>query len=92
MLERFCKRTLEEVQAILREGSPTHHERYLGVFRLLRERDDELADAFNNPRRSRMIGQLVVICNLGLLHSDEMGRFTEGTRAAIESLAREFRS
>ena len=52
-LERFCKRTLEEVQTILGHGSQSHHNRYLDVFRLLRTRDDELAHAFNDPRRSR---------------------------------------
>lgn len=89
-LERFCKRTLEQIQTILRDGSRTHHERYLDVFRLLRQRDDELAHAFNDPRRSRMIGQLVAIYADGLLQPDEMGRFTERTRATIESLAKEF--
>ena len=89
-LERFCKRTLAEVQAILADGSRTHHERYLDVFRLLRNRDDKLAHAFNDPRRSRMIGQLVAIYAYGLLESDEFERLSERTRATIESLAREF--
>jgi len=40
-LERFCKRVLEEVESILKDGSRTHHERYLDVFRLLRKRDDQ---------------------------------------------------
>jgi hypothetical protein len=51
-LERFCKRALDEVQTILRDGARSHHNRYLDVFRLLRTRDDELARAFNDPRRS----------------------------------------
>jgi hypothetical protein len=89
-LERFCKRTLEEVRTIAGDGSRTHHERYLHVFRLLRKRDDELAQAFDDPRRSRMVGQLVAIHVLGLLEPAERERFTEGTRATIESLAREF--
>ncbi|MBI3050734.1 MAG: hypothetical protein HYY76_20785 [Acidobacteria bacterium] len=89
-LDRFCRRTLEEIQTILTDGSRTHHARYLDVFRLLQKRDDELAHAFNNPRRSRMIGQLVAIHAYGLLEPAELDRFTEGTRDTIESLAREF--
>jgi hypothetical protein len=89
-LERFCKRTLEEVQTILRDGSRTHHEQYVDVFRLLQRRDDELAHAFEDPRRSRMIGQLVAIYSSGLLESEEVERFWERTRATIESLAKEF--
>ena len=87
-LERFCKRALEEVQAILADRSRTHHDRYLDLFRLFRNRDDELAYAFNDPRRSRMIGQLVAIYAHGLLESDELERFSERTRATIESLAK----
>ena len=87
-LERFCKRALNE--AILDDGSRNHHERYLHVFRLLRTRDDELAHAFNDPRRSRMIGQLVAIHAHGLLEPAEIERFTQGTRDTIESLAKEF--
>ena len=89
-LERFCKRTLEEVQAILRDRSRTYHKRYLDVFHLLQHRDDELAHAFNDPRRSRMIGQLVAIYAHGLLEPAELERFTERTRATVESLAKAF--
>lgn len=89
-LERFCKRTLEDLQPLLRDASRTHHERYLDVFRLLRARDGKLAQAFNDPRRSRMIVQLAAICAYGLLEPHEFERFTERTRATIESIAKEF--
>ena len=88
-LERFCKRALDEVQTILRDGARSHHNRYLDVFRLLQTRDDELAHAFNDPRRSRMIIQLAAIQSYGLLEPNELERFTEGTRATIETLVKE---
>lgn len=89
-LERFCKRALDEVQTILRDGSRSHHKRYLDVFHLLQTRDEELAHAFNDPRRSRMIVQLAAIHAYGLLEPNEVERFTERTRVTIESLAKEF--
>ena len=89
-LERFCKRALEEVLTILRDGSRSHHSQYLDVFRLLQTRDEELAHAFNDARRSRMIIQLAAIHAYGLLAPNELERFTERTRATIESLAKEF--
>lgn len=89
-LERFCKRTLEEVQAVLGNSARSHHQRYLEVYRLVRTRDEELAHAFNDPRRSRMIGQLLAIYTYGLIEPDEFARFTERTRVTIESLAKEF--
>lgn len=89
-LERFCKGALDEVQTILRDGSLSHHNRYLEVLRLVRTRDDELAQAFNDARRCRMLIQLGAIQARGLLEPDELERFTQGTRARIESLAKEF--
>ena len=46
-LERFCKRVLEELEPLRLDTSRSHHERYLDVFRLLQNRDEELAHAFN---------------------------------------------
>jgi len=89
-LERFCKRVLDDLQPMLQETSRSHHERYLAVFRLLRAKDDEIAQAFNDPRRSRMIPQLAAICSHGLLEPQELERFTPGTRTTIEWLTKEF--
>jgi len=83
-LERFCKRTLDELQPILDNASRTYHDRYLEVFRVLNARDDVLADAFNNPRRSDMMRQLLVIVGLGLAEPGELDRFSEGTRSTID--------
>ena len=86
-LERFCQRTLEEVQTLLRDPSPTHRERYRSVFQLLRKRDHEIASAFDDPRRSRMVVQLVAIHAHGLREPEELGRFSDDTRPRVESLA-----
>jgi len=80
-LQRFCERVLEQVQSIVRDDSRSHHERYLAVFSFVQDRDTELASAFNNPARSRMILQLLAIRALGLLSSAELRRFSDTTRA-----------
>jgi hypothetical protein len=51
-LERFCERALAEVGRLASDPNKTSHERYLSVFRLIERRDRELADAFDDPRRS----------------------------------------
>ena len=88
-LERFCKRVLEDLEPLRRDASQSHHQRYLNVYRFLQARDEEIAHAFNDPRRSRMIIQLAAIHAHGLLEPDELGRFSERTRITIESLAKE---
>ena len=57
-LERFCSRVTRQCRDILDDANLTAHERYLRLFRLLRERDEELASAFDDMRRSRAISIL----------------------------------
>jgi len=90
VLERFCTRVLNEVERCCRDTSQSPHQRYLDVFRFLQSRDEELAHAFDGPRRSRMIVQLAAIHAYRLVEPRELERFTERTRATIEWLAKEF--
>jgi hypothetical protein len=84
-LERFCKRVLDHAASLCVDSGTSSHERYLALYRFLEERDDELARAFNDPRRSSMLWQLAAIRRLGLLDSGEFARFSSKAREAIES-------
>jgi hypothetical protein len=90
-LERFCKRVLDEVQRSSLDTERSYHQRYLELFRWLGERNDELAKAFDEPRRSQMLRQLAAIYAYGLLTPDELARFTPHTRERIQHLAKETR-
>jgi hypothetical protein len=83
-LERFCGRVLAEVGHLAAEARKSHHERYRAVYRLMERRDKELADAFNNPRRSAALRQLACLQGLGLVTDEEFARFSPQTRASVE--------
>jgi len=89
-LDRFCARVLVEVEAIRGDASRSHHERYGAILQLLRERDEQLAQAFDDPRRSQMTIQLATIYALDLLVPEEVARFTPQTRTRIELLVKEW--
>src|SRR5207247_4040558 len=74
-LERFCKRVFSELEPLLQNVSRTYYERYLDVFHLLKERDRELARAFDDPRRSHMIEQLAAMHASGLVEAGELVLF-----------------
>jgi hypothetical protein len=90
-LERFCKRVLDEVPRFSLDTERSNHERYLELFRWLGERNGELAQAFDDPRRSQMLWQLAAIYAYGLLEPDEFARLTAQTRERIQLLAKEAR-
>lgn len=87
-LDRFCERTLEQIDAVRSDSARSHHERYIAIVRLLNERDAELARTFDDPRRSRMIIQLAVLYSLDLLLPGEVASFSTATRAQLEVITK----
>jgi len=88
-LGRLCGRILEEVTELSTDDSRSHQERYRALWSLLRDRDEDVARAFDDPRRSRMLWQLAAIHHLGLLNPKEIERLHAETRETIESLSKE---
>jgi hypothetical protein len=90
-LERFCERILIEVDRHCSDAKETCHARYLTVYNLIQERDDQIARAFNNPRRSSALSQLAEMQSLGLIQADELRTFTPQTRRVLEALQQPLR-
>ena len=73
---------------VLRDGAKDHHARYLQIFRILQQRDREIARLFDNPRRSHALTMLAQIRSHGLLTEDEFSSLSPETRDAIQMLLR----
>jgi hypothetical protein len=82
-LDRFCEKVLGEITSFVSDTTKTPHERYLEIYKLIRERDRMLANAFNDVRRSTALLQLSIIHSHGLLTEEEMARFSPEARAAF---------
>ena len=87
LLERYCRRILEEIAAAGRKGNGTAHERYLEIYKIIEERDRDLARVFNDFRRSTAAIQLGLMRRMNLLTDEELSRFSEPTRTRIEAIA-----
>ena len=85
-LERFCEQILRQVVSTCSDPSKSSHERYLSIWRLLQKHDKQLADAFNNPRRSDAFPQLTLMFSLGLVDAQELQKFTPDTQNMIKML------
>jgi hypothetical protein len=86
-LERFCERVLREIGEMAAGTPISHHQRYLEVFKLVDRRNDELAHAFDNPRRSTALSQLVAIRSHDLITDEELSKFTVETQEAVQMLS-----
>jgi hypothetical protein len=85
-LERFCERVLSEISRLASETDKSAHERYLAIFKLMDRRDEELANGFNDVRRSTAMRRLACIKYLDLLTQEEMARFSPETRELVDFL------
>jgi len=85
-LERFCESVLAEVDRVSRDGAKNHHARYLQIFRIIEQRNGEMARIFDNPRRSDALRMLAQIRSQGLLTEDEFSSLSPETRGVIQTL------
>lgn len=86
LLDRLCARILDECHAVMDDARLTPHQRYLKTFKLIRRRDEDVAIAFDDMRRSMAIVKLSAIRRMGLLTDQEFQRFSAKTRETVEFL------
>jgi hypothetical protein len=86
-LDRYCARALDDCEAVIHSVEGSSHDRYLRLFRLLRDRDDSIAGAFNDLRRSTAIQRLASMILLGVVTDENLAEFSQPTREAATTLA-----
>jgi hypothetical protein len=85
-LDRFCQRVLAEVARVVADPAKDSHDRYREVFRLVQERDSELASAFDDLRRSTAVFRLARMRAVDVVTDQELGEFDAETREAVAVL------
>jgi hypothetical protein len=86
--ERYCRRILEEVAAIVNEDAEgSGHDRYFKVCKLIKEHNKQMVNAFDDFRRSTAVMQLGIMRRMKLLTDEELMLFSEPTRTRIEGVA-----
>lgn len=86
-LERLCKQILSEIESANADEAKSFHQRYLDIYQIIKHRDKELADTFNDLRRSTALLQIVTIYSRGLLSETELLGFSQEVRNAIKSFS-----
>jgi len=66
-LRLLCERALSEVRDALDASGRSEHERFLDVYEAVIDRNEDIARAFDNPRRSWVAAHLAAMRDLGLL-------------------------
>lgn len=85
-LDRYCARVLEECATIIQDTKSSSHDRYVRLFRLVKERDENVAAAFDDLRRSTAIQRLGSMILLGAVTDEELSQFSRETRESAAAL------
>ena len=87
LLERDCAGILQELAAVSLGSEGTAHDRYLRAYKLIHERNEEIARAFNDFRRSTACMQLGIMRQMGLLTDEDLSRFSDQTQTRVRGIA-----
>ena len=85
-MERFCKQILLEIELINSDHTKSFHQKYLDIYEVLHQRNQEVAQTFDNLRRSTALVQLASMKGRGLVTEDEFLRFSQETQDAVNRM------
>ena len=86
LLERFCEEILAQAVDIAESTNDTNHERYLKLYRFLKEKDREMAYAFDDYRRSNARLKIHSLYACGIITDEEVQEFSEEIRYMIRMM------
>ena len=82
--ERFSERVLRESERLRLDSGKTPYQRYAEIGQLIRRRDDEFTDAFDDMRRPTALRHIARIHHQLLWSEAEFARFSPEMRSAVE--------
>lgn len=81
----MCNRILEEL-TLVAQSEDTSHERYLNIFKLIQDRDKQIALAFDGLSRSNALFKLTEMRRESLLTDQEFAEFSDDTRRIVSRM------
>jgi hypothetical protein len=85
-LKRYCEGVMEEVDQIISDTKRDSHERYIEMYKIVRDGDKKLAHMFDGFSRSRAMNQLVMYYGNDLLKEEEIAQLSDETRERIRAI------
>jgi hypothetical protein len=85
LLGALCLRINQEAVAIVRSEAGSEHEKYLKLYKHIRDSDRIVADCFNDWSRSNVILKTFCLRQHGLLADEQLEKLSDETRDRIRT-------
>jgi hypothetical protein len=82
-LERLCEKILIEARAQIDDPGKSSQEKFLAIYKLVNDRNDDIARGFDDFRRSTALMQIGIIHKMGLFTAKELARFSPEAQKII---------
>lgn len=89
-MERAFDRAIAEISRLIADDKEIKQERFWNVHEFQKRAKKELADAFDNFRRSSAVLQLAIMQSRGLLTDEEIARLGPEVRERLSVMQRGF--
>jgi hypothetical protein len=85
LLASLCRRINNESMDILREENASEHDKYLALYRHIKESDRIIGDCFNDLKRSNLFMKLTHLQYHGILKDEHLENLSPETREKLEA-------
>ncbi len=85
-LNEACGNILSRVKEKVKIDEKENHKTYLNIWDIVNSGDNDIAEMFNDLKRSNAISKLALWRNYGLLTELGLNEFSDETRLNIETL------
>ena len=85
-LNAVCADILDEIDREIKNKEEKNHKIYLNIWSIVNTRDKDVADMFNDLKRSNAVYKLALWYKNGYLTDKELNEFSEETRSTINAL------
>jgi hypothetical protein len=90
LLERACAQINKDAGTLLEEGvNHDQHELYIKMYRHYNEKDDIIAECFDDYRRSNAKFRILSLVRHGIMSDEELQGFSDDTKKIARVMIRE---
>lgn len=87
-LNALCADILDEINQEIMDKEDKNHKAYLKVWDIVNTKDKDIADMFNDIRRSNAVFKLALWYKNGYLTEKELNEFTQETQSTINAICK----
>ena len=83
ILNRHCDAILESVDQIIQNRKGEEHNSYIQIYNLIKDKDMEIAAAYNDIKRSNAIAKIVHMRHYHAMTDEEFSKFSDETKNSV---------